>query len=811
MDKFARVPIVRSIVIQLFVSIVVAKTGANEVPKAEKLTKAVDPRIPPQIAYFIPDQALNSTFLKDINGYNSFNGFGGDHPAVINMWFSDQKSDRSSKIKDLEVSQQRPFHFVSAPKQEKRLFNPEEDPSTAFQTFNYQINFGKTPKKIADKEPDFKRFRSSQNVTGSGGPVKKAKKPKKYIKRPVSFNYANTSPNIRTRIKKLKMNHENKFEVTTSKQRASDFNGVYSDDHDTDVPNKEPTKVYNTETKLRKILHRKKPQYSTIKLSHPMLNDENESSYNYDNGNVDEVYNYPKHRHNEHCEHPNTEMADHFNTENDPNENIDTDIDFIENGTPQKGFAIYLTKVIHPKPKSKNKIRRTNKKKPAQNEFVPSRIMSSVRRISEVVHKPRKIQQPTLREKLTEEGGHVVYTEDGYDDEYYDHGKEDKNLEYISRARSRRSTNVKDLKGQELIDHIDILIRNVSDYLNSSEIIPDTHKKYPLYNSSNENIKNSPIKYSEYAKPVVNENISSELYESKTKDCEEVEDNIDLSEAHNDTNGTKKRLGKLGVRLECLKKKLFGDKPLDNPLFNENNISQPQSDNIFSNIAQEAENIQTISSVYSDVMDNIKYNSFNEYQRVFSDFGLSDNYALGTINTQSAVIKPLNELNTSEKYPDHRPKSVTRARPKVTEDSPLIFSNPFQDPSQLPILDISAYIPTPRYPPTASDYALQTDFKPIFSPYAGNYKYQALTTTSTTSAPTTPTTPTTPLYGPIRTLAPPYRKVQSGYQVANNPQNAQNSNVYRTGAQSVVRIVKRRRPISGVRGPPKNPLISPRY
>lgn len=832
MDKFVSVLLARTIVFQLMVLIVVFKAEASERPIAEKLTKAVDSRIPPQIAYFIPDHALNKTFLKNANGYNSFNGFSGGQPPVISMWFTNQS--RKSNPKDLEAAPQHPFHFFTAPKHHKRTFNDDDDADdadTAFQSYNYQINFGKLPARIPDKKPDFKRFQSVQNTTESSV-LKKVKHPKKYhIKRPITFNYANTSPNVRQRIKMVKMKHENKFEVTKNEQQSSDFKGEPSDDHNYndnndyddenenyDTPNKKDrTKILKTETKSKKKSHRKKPQDSPLKLSHPMWNVENESSYNYDNGNVDENYNYPKHRHNEQCDHSSTEMTEHFDNEhNNEQDNVNTEVDFIDSPAQQKGFAIYLTKVIkHPKSKSKTKskpkpkptlqqIRRMSKKKPMNpNGFVPTRTLASVRRIHEVVHKPRKIQQPTLREKLTEQGGHVVYSEDGYEDEFYDHGKEDKSLEYASRTRARRSTNVKDLKGQELIDHIDILIRNVSDYLNSSEIIPDTKKKYPLYNSSDENIKVSPIKYSEYAKPVVDENISSELYESKTTECEEIDDDIDLSNAHNETSGPKKRLGKLGDRLKCLKTKLFGNKPLDNPLFHENKITQPKSDNLFTSINHESDNLQAISSVYSDVMDNIKYNRFNQNQRIFSDYGISDSYAFETINTQTR-IKPVNELNTSEKYPDDIDKNSLRLKPKVTE-SPLIFSNPFKDPVQLPLMDISRYIPTPRYPPTASDYPMQTDFKPIVSPYGSNYKQESLT--STTNAPTTLST-TTPLYGPVRTLSTPYKK--GSFHVANNLQSAQSSNLHRTVSHNVVRVLKRRRPVA-VRVAAPVPSINPRH
>lgn len=68
---FARFKIAQSSVLQWIVLLVtVSKLAvAEEKPIAEKLTRAVDKRIPPQIAYFIPDQALNDTLLNYISGY----------------------------------------------------------------------------------------------------------------------------------------------------------------------------------------------------------------------------------------------------------------------------------------------------------------------------------------------------------------------------------------------------------------------------------------------------------------------------------------------------------------------------------------------------------------------------------------------------------------------------------------------------------------------------------------------------------------------------------------------------------------------
>lgn len=778
-------------------------------PEAAKLTIDIDSvsqRIPPQIAYFIPDRVFNAT------GFGMNNG-----PPIIDLTPPYGTLNRTNfNFTDLMTSSQHPYRFFVVPKEkhEKHRSFVDEDPATAYQNFNYQIDF----KKVPDKRPDFSRFEKLMKThKTSGTRVKSAKIKKKHIKKPVSseehFNYANNSPHIRNRIKYIKTSHRDKFEA--SNHRDSYDNDEIDDDNNGDSEMADRAKVYNAEVKMRKTRKKyKKPYSAWTKLSQPMSS-ENESSYD-DNSNMEpiEVDGYDHHTH-----HSDAELADHKNCDHQlPNsEQQYDDYDVMEHRSPKinhppKGFSIYLTKVMQKPHRSLRMDVNANNKKSARVPFVPTRIMSSVRGVETIVHKPRKHKKPTMRERLSESGGHVVYTEDGYEDTNYDHGKENKALAYKRKVRVRRSTVVanKDLRGQELIDHLGDLIRNVSDYLDSSEIIPDIDKKkYPLYNSTDSNIKDSPIEYSEYAKPVVDDDFSTELYESKTKNCsEDVEEEVDLSSAHNETDATKKRLGNLGDKLECLKEKLFGEDPLDNPLFKEENITEPQSDKVQSLV--EAESVQTISTVYNDIMDNIKHHSRNENQRVFSDFGISDNFAVGTINTNNVRARPSrpmiqtssseNELNTMEKYPDtdkYKPEILSGEKPPPPQHvtkSPLAVFNTFNNPAQVPILDISKFIPKINFAETDTDS--QTDFVPIVSPSYISETYQW------TKTPPTNTPPSKPKYG----YTQPSRKVPSSYGNTNNDGNSKNNypNANRNQPQKVI-ILRRRLPIALVRRvPPKN-------
>lgn len=892
--KLAQTTIVlRWFVLLVIVSELVAAEEEEDKPVAEKLTRAIDKRIPPQIAYFIPDQALNDTLLNYISPYG-FNGFSSYHPPTIN--FSEVKNPKNHKHDknetDLEVSQQHPHQYVEPAAKNHKYAHKRKSPN-ASQKFSYQINFGRSD-KLRDKEPDFPRVDRVQNVSSSTsseiGAVKKVKskskaktkskrkqKPKIHIK--PQLNYANTLSDLRERIMFVKQKHKKEFEDSEERQHkqntdteaevqqqlhkhhvySNEDSSGYDEYYDTDdtpvIVKKDRTKATkphgSRSNKKSKISSGNKPRYSSTKLSHAAstMNEENESygNGNGDNGKSSATRKYPKnhHQHDKYCEHPTSAtMNNQLSAESGApsaaqqlNEadalpdypdmpNGDVNAEFENISEPQKGFEIYLTKVIK-HPKTSNKMRRrmkmSKKKPPRQTAFVPTRILSSVRRISEIKHRPRIYRQPTLREQLLESGGHVVYSEDGYEDSYYNHGKENRDVEYTKSTRAKRSaaTDVKNLKGQELIDHLDVLIRNISDYLNSSEIIPE--KKYPLYNSTNEKIHESPIKYSEYAKPVVDDEISSELYESKTKECEEadegVADDVDLSDANKQNateGGSKKRLGKLGDRLECLKSKLFGENPLDNPLFVEKKIQQPQPDNLFTSALQESEKIETIASVYSDVMDNIKFNSVNQHQRIFSDFGISDNFPLESVNRPSVAVggsKPKNELNTNEEYADNYKDKVdsytdykdnveSSGKPKKQE-KPLVF-------------DISKYIPTAKYPPTAGDYLLQTDFQPIAPPYYSGYSASkevtsssvTTTTTSTTIRPTTVASTTLPQYGPVRKLQnipPRYRKgpyrpviAASASNLQSSIQKLQTSSLLQMPHQNIV-LLKDRRPIALVR------------
>lgn len=778
----------------------------KKTPFAEKLTVDIDSvsnRIPPQIAYFIPDRFFNSSDFNNLFNTNS--------PPIVNLFppnrtntnrpnrpsrnnrnrnrnrrrrnrnrdrnnnnsdsdynddYSDSNSDSSDT--DLFMSAQQPYRYLAVPNNQIQGF-VDEDATTSYQNLDYQINFMKIP----DKKPDFKKLESLMNERATPIVINKYKNDRPEATSGKVYNYANVTPNIRSKINLVKMNHKNKFKIDGNKYKISDNDSDDADEYKNDQM--EQMNLFNDNIKMKRNRKKhKKPHYSVrYKLSQPTSSAEMESTYAYDNINADSNENYQYATSVEHIDHENCDDDNEcgvFHSSSNQYNEYDT-VKPKKKNRKQNGFAIFLTKVTkHPVPYRTQRIDKVNENN--QNShvaFIPTRILSSVRNVESIVHMPRKVKSPAIKSKLHETGGHIVYTEDGYEDNNFDRGTEDKTILYKLHSRLRRETNIKDLRGQELLDHLDNLIRNVSDYLNSSEIIPKT--KYPLYNSTAP-IHDSPIKYSEYARPIVSDRSPDKLYESKTKNCsDDIADDIDSSEVYNSTNGSKQRLTGLGNRLDCLKEKLFGEEPLDNPIFKEENISQPQEYDFLDKALAEADRIESISNVYTDVMDNIKQHSFHENQRIFSDFGITDNFADGTFNSNSAKTKPENYLNTSEKYEEnykqsfHSPKKQPLTqKPYNNFNQAAADSNPFNDPSQLPILDISKFIPTPKY--TEYDFDLETDFIPIVSPYTSNY-YQKSTETPITYPTTTIKNPTP--YGapkPIRTV----------YSNSYNPKNNVNNN-----------------------------------
>lgn len=175
--------------------------------------------------------------------------------------------------------------------------------------------------------------------------------------------------------------------------------------------------------------------------------------------------------------------------------------------------------------------------RPENDDFVPYKMLASVRHTERIVHESKPDEEdPAIKERILEEGGHVVYTEQGYEDKQYDHGDEERFANY-KKGQSKTTRKKRSIRTGRAFPF----------YLASPIVIPEL----------------SPIRYAEG----VGLNSNRRYYDTKTKNCDAIE--FDESTVNDEDNNitTKKRLNGLGNKLDCMREKLFGANPFDNPIF----------------------------------------------------------------------------------------------------------------------------------------------------------------------------------------------------------------------------------------------------
>ncbi|KAK5641308.1 hypothetical protein RI129_009855 [Pyrocoelia pectoralis] len=268
-------------------------------------------------------------------------------------------------------------------------------------------------------------------------------------------------------------------------------------------------------------------------------------------------------------------------------------------------------------------------------DFVPSQLLSQVRRVDTEEHLPPVEDEPRLREIIKDSKVHVMYTEEGYEDIGYDHAGEERNAEENEGHSIRDSGPTKPLKPvpvpvnilREFENYEDVTKedlgkseskprpryqKNVSkhplstqdelfkrhkrfvndipnvqieDYLvetdeSTTPPVKQKRKKYPYY--SFETLKHSPLRYAEDIRniPKKDEGELSFYDHSGASICPEIPLNINpiphKVEREKPVNQSNPRLQKLGDKIACLKSKYFGENPLDNPLFRESEVEEPQ-------------------------------------------------------------------------------------------------------------------------------------------------------------------------------------------------------------------------------------------
>lgn len=214
-----------------------------------------------------------------------------------------------------------------------------------------------------------------------------------------------------------------------------------------------------------------------------------------------------------------------------------------------------------------------------EKKFVPARMLASVRHTEEKYHQPVHRSHPKVKKRVVEKGGHLVYTEDGYEDDQYDHAVEEnyaahrnKHRLYRGGHRPKRDTNNPLLKSRKLKvpEFIDLLSGNPAKfyrYQGPVEQIQHFSKvKKKKKRTDHKRHRNVPLNL------VSSSSIS--YYDTKSKQCDDVDfddkqvvDSAPEHQQEQQSTKSKKRLKGLGDKIDCMREKLFGSNPFTNPLF----------------------------------------------------------------------------------------------------------------------------------------------------------------------------------------------------------------------------------------------------
>lgn len=311
------------------------------------------------------------------------------------------------------------------------------------------------------------------------------------------------------------------------------------------------------------------------------------------------------------------------------------------------------------------------------SDFVPYKMLASVRHSEKFEHQPKDFSNPMLKERILEKGGHVVYTEQGYQDQQFDHGNEDK----FANVKHRRR-------------------RHVSE------------DRFPFYHSPTRRIpKHSAIRYAENGEHLRSGSGKVSLYNTKRKVCDDVEfDETNVNDKETDFR-EKKRLTGLEDKIDCMKEKLFGAEPLGNPIFQEhfvdeilpivkprrtrislNDDTYRTSVNIFDDVTRD---IEGLSSTHNEDRDhtasgsNVDYVVFPPYLDIADSKMTSKNISILDIvanETSNHDHPPVVILMDEDEYSQLDKK---KSLPKYTE----FFKYPRSDGTEVFIFDISKFFP----------------------------------------------------------------------------------------------------------------------
>ncbi|XP_059488237.1 uncharacterized protein LOC132204010 [Neocloeon triangulifer] len=216
-------------------------------------------------------------------------------------------------------------------------------------------------------------------------------------------------------------------------------------------------------------------------------------------------------------------------------------------------------------------------------DFVPIKVLASVRHEKATKFVPREealseastpeelILAKRLKEAITTKKLGEVYTEQGYEDQKYDHGHYEKQgrLREKFENEEKKEHRTNEDSPEDQAPHASVKIPK-STTKNEASVTVDI-EKYPFYKTAP---KNSPQRYASNPKflPDKKNNPDMPFYASTNyKECPDISPVLSVGPDDKNPKG-EPRLRGLGDKIDCLVSKYFGSDPFENPFFKEENV-----------------------------------------------------------------------------------------------------------------------------------------------------------------------------------------------------------------------------------------------
>lgn len=360
----------------------------------------------------------------------------------------------------------------------------------------------------------------------------------------------------------------------------------------------------------------------------------------------------------------------------------------------------------------------------------PTNYYSQVRDSTLIKHQPAPLNDLRVTEKINTKKTGIVYSEQGHNDKSYDHGRFKKLYEVRHRYRRdlenhenkqeyeahieilpiplalEKVKEVSQLNGDELLTYIQNLINNSSKYLTNTTLKDDDYdivsslllnpaelkRQFALPNVTESQSEAPEIKSHPEKHPFLN------IPDSALRFAESIDHLRTGDSYYNSKNGPlcveatpnlrgkrykKKKNVDLGRKIDCLKKRYFGENPLDNPLFAEESIKENGVNVSAFDISRQ------INSKLVRSLDHALNPSINVYDDVIS-------------NIRSAIVAEHANVK------DRNQREILKLKTKAL-DTESSESNINQNVSVVPplpktyvndgIFDISKYLPKTYYDP----------------------------------------------------------------------------------------------------------------